>query len=195
MKVDLCDRPERNTGPFDDNYGQGGLSDGIILDYRKNPKYLKLAQYQQLIGQECSTNPKSEEEACRILQTENDGLVKGADRLDLKGGDPNYDYKTTAPTKFTEIKVPRDSSLKDAARLGRKAGLQQAKDSNVTLLVNLIRIQPVMGKDCHVRKHHRTRIFLAFDLESGESFTGYQLTKRQSQNHNKYGRIGKNYKN
>lgn len=56
-------------------------------------------------------------------------------------------------------------------------------------------IQPVMGKDCHVRKHHRTRIFLAFDSESGESFTGYQLTKRQSQNHNKYGRIGKNYKN
>nr|QUS63743.1 hypothetical protein [Haslea silbo]QUS63948.1 hypothetical protein [Haslea silbo] len=44
-----------------------------------------------------------------------------------------------------------------------------------------------MGKDCHVRKHHRTRIFLAFDAESGESVTGYQLTKRQSQNHDKDG--------
>jgi len=29
---------------------------------------------------------------------------------------------------------------------------------------------------------------------SGESFTGYQLTKGQSQDHNEHGRIGKNYK-
>jgi len=56
-------------------------------------------------------------------------------------------------------------------------------------------IQPVMGKDCHVVKHHRTRVFLSFDSESGESFTGYQLTKRQSQKHEKNGIIGKNYKN
>lgn len=56
-------------------------------------------------------------------------------------------------------------------------------------------IQPVMGRDCHVRKHQRTRIFISFDSETGESFTGYQLTKRQSQNHNKIGIIGKNYKN
>ena len=56
-------------------------------------------------------------------------------------------------------------------------------------------VQLVMGKDCHVRKHDGTRIFVAFDLESGESVTGYQLTKRQSQNHDKYGTIGKNYKN
>ena len=52
-----------------------------------------------------------------------------------------------------------------------------------------------MGKDCHVRKHDGTEIFIAFDLESGESVTGYQLTKRQFQNHDKYGTIGKNYKN
>ena len=56
-------------------------------------------------------------------------------------------------------------------------------------------IQPVMGKDCHVVKHDSTRIFLSFDSESGESFTGYQLTKGQSQNHEKNGIIGKNYKN
>ena len=36
MKGDLCDRPERNARPFDNNYGQGGLSDGIILDSKKN---------------------------------------------------------------------------------------------------------------------------------------------------------------
>ena len=36
MKVDLCDRPERNARPFDDDYGEGGLSDGIILDSNKN---------------------------------------------------------------------------------------------------------------------------------------------------------------
>ena len=36
MKADLCDRPERNARPFDDDYGQGGFSDGIILDSNKN---------------------------------------------------------------------------------------------------------------------------------------------------------------
>lgn len=56
-------------------------------------------------------------------------------------------------------------------------------------------IQPVIGKYCHVVKHDRTRIFLSFDSESGESFTGYKLTKRQSQNYDKNGIIGKNYKN
>jgi hypothetical protein len=32
-------------------------------------------------------------------------------------------------------------------------------------------------------------------MDSGESFTGYQLTTIQSQIHNKNGMIGKNYKN
>ena len=37
MKGDLCDRPERNARPFDNDDGQGGaLSDGIILDSDKN---------------------------------------------------------------------------------------------------------------------------------------------------------------
>jgi|JI71714CRNA_FD_contig_121_198153_length_4545_multi_4_in_0_out_0_4 hypothetical protein len=56
-------------------------------------------------------------------------------------------------------------------------------------------IQTVMGQDCHVLKHNRTRIFLAIKTDSGESFTGYQLTERQSVNHNNTGIIGKNYKN
>jgi hypothetical protein len=89
-------------------------SEEQIQSYRKNPRYSELAQDPQLMGQECSINPKSEEEACTVLQAENEGLVTGAERTDLKAGDPNYDYKTTTPTRFTEIKVPRDSSLKDA---------------------------------------------------------------------------------
>ena len=56
-------------------------------------------------------------------------------------------------------------------------------------------IQTVMGEQCYVVKHDRTRIFLAFKADSGESFTGYQLTKKQSMNHNKDGIIGNNYKN
>ena len=36
MKVDFCERPERNARPFDDDYGQGPFSDGIILDSKKN---------------------------------------------------------------------------------------------------------------------------------------------------------------
>ena len=36
MKVDLCDRPEQNACPSDDHYGQGGPSDGEILDFNRN---------------------------------------------------------------------------------------------------------------------------------------------------------------
>lgn len=38
MKGDLCDKPERNARPFDNdnNHGQGRLSDGIILDSKEN---------------------------------------------------------------------------------------------------------------------------------------------------------------
>ena len=140
------DRPRSSTTlsskPSQSEYQPDGYSEEQIQSYRKNPRYSELAQDPQLMGQECSINPKSEEEACTVLQAENEGLVTGAERTDLKAGDPNYDYKTTTPTRFIEIKVPRDSSLKDAARLGRKSGLQQGNDGDVTLLVNLMRIQP-----------------------------------------------------
>ena len=56
-------------------------------------------------------------------------------------------------------------------------------------------IEAVMGEPCHVVKNDRTGIFLSFKANSGESFTGYQLTKKQSMNHNKDGIIGNNYKN
>lgn len=37
MKGDLCDRPERNARPFDDDdYGQGLLEDGIIFNSKNN---------------------------------------------------------------------------------------------------------------------------------------------------------------
>jgi hypothetical protein len=125
-------------------YQPDGYSEEQIQMYKKNPKYSELAKDPQLIlmGQERSINPKSEEEACTILQADNEGLVSGAKRTDLKAGDPNYDYKTDAPSKYTEIKVPRDGSLKDAAGLGRKSGLQQGNDGDVTLLVNLMRLRP-----------------------------------------------------
>ena len=122
-------------------YQPDGYSKEQIQMYKKNPKYSELAKDPQLMGQECSINPKSEEEACTVLQAENEGLVSGAKRTDLKAGDPNYDYKTDAPSKYTEIKVPRDGSLKDAARLGRKSGLQQGNNGDVTLLVNLMRLR------------------------------------------------------
>jgi len=36
MKNDLCNRPERYSRPFDDDYGQGPLEDGIILNSKNN---------------------------------------------------------------------------------------------------------------------------------------------------------------
>lgn len=123
-------------------YQPDGYSKEQIQMYKKDPRYSELAKDPQLMGQEHWINPKSEEEACTVLQAENEGLVSGAKRTDLKAGDPNYDYKTDAPSKYTEIKVPRDSSLKDAARLGRKSGLQQGNEGYVTLLFNLMRLRP-----------------------------------------------------
>ena len=54
-------------------------------------------------------------------------------------------------------------------------------------------IETVMGE--HVVKHDRTRIFLAFKVDSRESYTGYRLNPDQSLNHDKNNTIGKNYKN
>ena len=36
MQGDLCDRPERNARPFDDDYCQGPLEDGIIFNSKNN---------------------------------------------------------------------------------------------------------------------------------------------------------------
>ena len=56
-------------------------------------------------------------------------------------------------------------------------------------------IETVMGEPCHVFKHNGKKVFLLFKANSGESFTGYQLTKKQSMNHDKNSTIGNNYKN
>ncbi|MDX5585577.1 MAG: hypothetical protein QNK20_11820 [Aureibaculum sp.] len=36
MQGDICERPKRNTRPFDDDYRQGPLEDGIIANSRNN---------------------------------------------------------------------------------------------------------------------------------------------------------------
>ena len=56
-------------------------------------------------------------------------------------------------------------------------------------------IQIVMGEQCYVVKHDRTKIFLAFKVDNGESYTGYRLTPEQFKVYNQTGTIGKNYKN
>ena len=52
-----------------------------------------------------------------------------------------------------------------------------------------------MGKQGYVVKHDRTRIFLAFKVDSRESYTGYRLNPDKSLNYDKNNTIGKNYKN
>jgi hypothetical protein len=54
-------------------------------------------------------------------------------------------------------------------------------------------IQTVMGEDCHVVKHNPTGIFLSFKVDTGESFTGYCLTEKQSIRHDQTGIIGNTY--
>lgn len=51
-----------------------------------------------------------------------------------------------------------------------------------------------MGRDCHVYKHDRKRLFISFDIsKNNDSFTGYQLTPSQSKKHNETGIIGQFY--
>ena len=69
--------------------------------FEKNPRDLELSKYPQLTGQECEKNPKAREEACTILEAEQEGLISGAGRPNLKAGDPNYYCKTDSPTKFS----------------------------------------------------------------------------------------------
>ncbi len=135
-----CQEP--NLQRSQSKYQPNGYSKEQIRTFQQNPRYSELSKDPQLIGQESETNPKSQEEACTILQAEEEGLVSGSKRPALKMGDPNYDYRTTSPTKFAEVKVPRNDSPKDAARLGRKSHLQRGNDGDVTLVVNLIRLRP-----------------------------------------------------
>lgn len=56
-------------------------------------------------------------------------------------------------------------------------------------------IETVMGKQCHVRKHQKSRLFLAIDTETKESLTGYKLTKGQHERHKEFHVIGQDYEN
>ena len=134
--------PNPNLQQSQSKYQPNGYSKEQIRTFRQNPRYSELAKDPQLIGQECETNPKSQEEACTILQAEEEGVISGSRRPNLKMGDPNYDYRTASPTKFVESKVPRNDSLKDAARLGRKSHLQRGNDGDITIVVNLMRLRP-----------------------------------------------------
>ena len=129
---------------IESEYQPDGYSEEQMAMFEQNPRYSELVKDPQLIGQKSETNPKSKEEACTILQTEDEGLVSAARRPNLKVGEPNYDFKTDSPTRFCDVKVPRDGSLKDAARLGRKSGLQRGNDNDVTTIVNLMRLRPEM---------------------------------------------------
>ena len=60
-----------------------------------------------------------------------------------------------------------------------------AEHKNVTRLEN----QSVMG----VLKHMKSGRFISFKTSTGESFTGFQLTEKQSIMHDKTGIIGKTY--
>ena len=120
-----------------------GYSAEQMAEFQKDPKFEKLAQDPQLAGQSCQTNAKSEEEACTILQAESEGKAFNLKRPNLAKGEPNYDFKGTdskGSTIYYEVKCPRNGSLKDAARLGRKASLQQGNSGDVVIVVNLQRI-------------------------------------------------------
>ena len=64
-----------------------------------------------------------------------------------------------------------------------------AEDKNSTCLNN----QKVMGKKCTVLKNMKTGHFVAFDSRTGESFTAYRLTEKQSIRHDKTDTIGQDY--
>lgn len=50
-------------------------------------------------------------------------------------------------------------------------------------------------EQCYGVKHDRTKIFIAFKMDSRKSYTSYRLNPDQSLNHDKNNTIGKNYKN
>lgn len=64
-----------------------------------------------------------------------------------------------------------------------------AEDKNSICLNN----QKVMGKNCTVFKNMKTGHFIAFDSQTGESFTAYRLTEKQSIRHDQTNTIGQDY--
>jgi hypothetical protein len=71
----------------------------------------------------------------------------------------------------------------------QKVWKRVAEHKTVTRLEDQI----VMGKECTVLKQMQSGHFVAFEKDSGESFTGYRLTPFQSNQHDRTGIIGKNY--
>jgi hypothetical protein len=53
--------------------------------------------------------------------------------------------------------------------------------------------QKVLGRNCTVFKNRKTGHFVAFDSQTGESFTAYRLTEQQSIRHERTNTIGKDY--
>ena len=53
--------------------------------------------------------------------------------------------------------------------------------------------QTVMGEKCFVIKDKNSGLFVSFKDSTGESFTGYKLTRNQSIRHENSGQIGRNY--
>lgn len=103
------DKETKNTGFID-------KSDKLKNSYDVVPgesEYNRLSPEQKARFEELSINPqtgkpdaKSRSEAQTILQAEDEGLVKGARRPDLKKGEPNLDFKIEGG--YADIKTPTD---------------------------------------------------------------------------------------
>ena len=100
-------------------------------------------------------NPKSQGEACSILQAESESRVKNPRRPNLKKGEPNLDFAIEGPGnyRYADVKTPRDPSsfprnpknrppslAKVARTIGNQIRNQKGGSDDVIHVVNLFHI-------------------------------------------------------
>ena len=136
---------------FNPNQYPPGCSKEIFIKYSADTRFEELS----IDPQTHKDNPKSQGEACSILQAESESMVKNPRRPNLKKGEPNLDFAIERPGnyRYADVKTPRDPSsfprnpknrppslAKVARTIGNQIRNQKGGSDNVIHVVNFFHI-------------------------------------------------------
>ncbi|WP_241314379.1 peptidoglycan-binding domain-containing protein [Chryseobacterium arthrosphaerae] len=118
-------------------------SSEILEDLKYDPR--EDTRFEELAREEGKNSAgdiaKAQNEAEAILQAEYEGHIQNPKRPNVKGGDPDLDFKIDGPPpyKYADVKTPvnRGDLLKQATHIGKKITFQKAGANDVIHIVDL----------------------------------------------------------
>ena len=136
---------------FNPNQYPPGCSKESFIKYSADTRFEELS----INPQTHKDDPKSQGEACSILQAESESMVKNPRRPNIKKGEPNLDFAIEGPGnyRYADVKTPRDPSSFDrnpknrppslakvARTIGNQIRNQKGGSDDVIHVVNLFHI-------------------------------------------------------